>query len=54
MILSIALLMITTEVSQKIYIDALVILILWAAGLGLGIYSNPAQAKTKIKILSLH
>jgi hypothetical protein len=35
-LLSIALLMITTEVSQKSYIDALVFLILWTAGLGLG------------------
>lgn len=32
---SIALLMITTEVSQQIYMDALVFLILWTAGLGL-------------------
>lgn len=35
----IALLMITTEVSQQIYIDALVFLILWASGLHL--YSHP-------------
>jgi hypothetical protein len=34
-LLSIALLMITTEVSQKTYIDALAFLILWTAGLGL-------------------
>lgn len=35
MLVSIALLMTTTEVSQQIYIDSLVFLILWAAGLGL-------------------
>lgn len=36
MLLSIALLMTTTEVSQRIYLDALVFLILCAAGIGLG------------------
>lgn len=36
MLSSITLLMTTTEVSQQIYIDALVFLILWTAGLGLG------------------
>jgi hypothetical protein len=36
-LLSIALLMITTEVSQRTYIDALIFLILWVTGLGLRI-----------------
>lgn len=40
MLVSIALLMTTTEVSQKIYIDALVFLILWTAGLGLNARSD--------------
>ena len=35
MISGIAILMLTTEVSQQIYLDALVFLILWAAGIGL-------------------
>ncbi|WP_062307826.1 O-antigen ligase family protein [Polynucleobacter sinensis] len=35
MLLSITLLMTTTEVSQQVYIDALAFLILWTAGLGL-------------------
>ncbi len=43
----IALLMTTTEVSQQIYIDALVFLILWAAGLGLCNHSNHLSAKSK-------
>jgi O-Antigen ligase len=45
MLSSIALLMITTEVSQQIYIDALVFLILWSAGLGL---DQPSKRKTYI------
>lgn len=46
-LLSIALLMITTEVSQKTYIDALVFLILWTAGLGLHTHApNPTSNLT--------
>jgi Ca2+/Na+ antiporter len=39
-LLSIVLLMVTIEVSQKTYIDALVFLIFWAAGLGLHTHSH--------------
>ena len=45
MLLSIALLMITTEVSQKVYLEALIFLILVTAGLGLyAIQGNPSES----------
>lgn len=48
MLLSVALLMATTEVSQQIYIDALVFLILWTAGLGLS--SQSTQMVTECEL----
>lgn len=47
-LLSIALLMITTEVSRPPYIDALVFLILWVAGLGLGQQSKSKPSKVLV------
>lgn len=45
MISSVAILMVTTEVSRQIFIDALVFLILWAAGMGL---NQPPKGKVYI------
>ena len=52
MLLSIALLMTTTEVSQQIYLDALVFLILWTAGLGLDAHLKHLPTKSKLNVLS--